>query len=90
MTFVWTEVRPAGTVFTFTVVRKAFLPGFADRLPTTVGLVTIDDAPTVRLVTNLQLDDGSDGAERATIGSPVTIRVEEVAPGVCLPFGIVG
>ncbi|SLN71678.1 Zn-ribbon domain-containing OB-fold protein [Oceanibacterium hippocampi] len=60
----WGQVRRNGTLFSWTVVRHAFDPAFADRLPYMVGLVEFDDAPGVRFVTNLT---GAD-AEAVHIG----------------------
>ncbi|CAN0151518.1 unnamed protein product, partial [Phaeothamnion confervicola] len=88
MAFEWTDVRPAGTIFTFTVVRKAFLPAFADRLPMTAALVEIDDAPGVRLVTNVFTVDGQDVVGATSIGAEVDIEIVEVAAGVHLPFAV--
>lgn len=53
-TIAWTPVGGPATVFTWTEVRHAFEPAFSDRLPYVVALVEFDDAPGVRLVTNLE------------------------------------
>jgi len=50
---VWRPVRPAGTVFTFTTVRRPFLPTDTASVPYTSCLVELDDAPGVRLVGRL-------------------------------------
>ncbi|MGE3621529.1 MAG: Zn-ribbon domain-containing OB-fold protein [Acidimicrobiia bacterium] len=88
MDFEWTDVEGTGRVFTFTVVRQAFLPEFADRLPTTVALVEVGAAPGVRLVTNVLTADRRDAAGRVAVGDLVDIEVEEVSPGVFLPFAV--
>ena len=55
----WTPVGPQGSVFTFTVVRRPFLPGATKAdVPLTTVLVELDDAPGVRLVARLA--DGVD------------------------------
>lgn len=57
----WTSVEPAGTVFSFTTVRRPFLPGATnDDMPITTVLIEITDAPGVRLVG--QLVDGAGAA----------------------------
>ena len=67
----WTAVSPMGTVFTFTVVRRPFLPGTTrDDVPVVTILVELDDAPGIRLVSALR-----DGIEprvgmRVTAGFP--------------------
>lgn len=81
--FEWRAVAPLGRVHTFTVVRHAFLPELADRLPLLVLLVDIDEAPGVRLVTNL-LDPTVTGIE---IGTAVRLVPRPVGDAV-LPFAV--
>ena len=50
---VWTAVSGRATLFTWTVVRRAFLPAFADRVPFVTALVALDEDPAVRLCTYL-------------------------------------
>jgi len=58
-TLEWTPVRAVGTIFTFTVVRRPFLPGSSKAdVPITSVLVELDDAPSVRLIG--RLTDGFD------------------------------
>lgn len=47
----WTVVSGRGVLFSWAVVRRAFLPAFEDRVPFVTGLVTIDEDPRVRVVT---------------------------------------
>ena len=47
----WTPVSGRGTLFTWAVVRRAFLPAFADRVPFVTALVALDEDPAVRLCT---------------------------------------
>lgn len=49
----WRLVSGWGRLFTWTIVRHAFDPAFAHQLPFVVGLVEFEDAPGVRLVTNI-------------------------------------
>jgi uncharacterized OB-fold protein len=49
----WTAVKGQGKVYSWTVVRHVFDQKFANRLPMIVALVEFDNAPGVRLVTNL-------------------------------------
>ena len=55
----WEAVPAVGTVFTFTVVRRPFLPGSTrDDVPVVTILVELDAAPGIRLVGALR--DGID------------------------------
>lgn len=46
----WTATSGRGTLFTWAVVRRAFLPAFADKVPFVTALVALDDDPSVRVV----------------------------------------
>jgi len=50
-TLTWTPVSGRGTLFSWAVVRRAFLPAFADRVPFVTALVALDEDPAVRLCT---------------------------------------
>jgi uncharacterized OB-fold protein len=47
----WTAVSGRGTLFTWAVVRRAFLPAFEDRVPFVTALVALDEDPAVRICT---------------------------------------
>lgn len=47
------EVSGRGTLFSFTVLRQPFHPGFVDAIPMLIGLTELDDAPGVRILTNI-------------------------------------
>jgi uncharacterized OB-fold protein len=74
--FEWAEIPPTGTVYSYTVVRRAFLPGSDHRVPFTVLQVQFDAAPGVTLLTNLA-DEGDAPAVR--VGTRVVIAFTEVA-----------
>jgi hypothetical protein len=82
--FEWRAVSPLGRVYTSTVIRHAFLPEFADRLPLLVLLVDIDEAPGVRLVTGL-LDTS---VKEIEIGAAVRLVPEPVSEHAFLPFAV--
>lgn len=65
--WLWRPVSGPGEIHTFTSVRHAFDKSWGDRLPYTVALVTIADAPGVRLITNIVDAAPSD----LRIGDPV-------------------
>ncbi len=52
-TFGWSAVSGRGRLFSWTVVRHAFLSQFRHKVPFVTGLVALEDDPRVRLVTEL-------------------------------------
>ena len=49
----WTATAGRGTLFTWAVVERAFLPAFAEMVPFVTALVTLEEDPAVRVVTIL-------------------------------------
>jgi uncharacterized OB-fold protein len=49
-TFTWTRASGRGRVFTWAVVRRAFLPAFEEMVPFVTALVALDEDPRVRIV----------------------------------------
>ena len=47
----WTHVSGRGTLFSWAVVQRAFLPAFADMVPFVTALVALEEDPAVRIVT---------------------------------------
>jgi uncharacterized protein len=47
----WTAVSGRGTLFSWAVVRRPFLPAFDDRVPFVTALVALAEDPAVRLCT---------------------------------------
>jgi uncharacterized protein len=47
----WIPVSGRGTLFSWAVVRRAFLPAFEDRVPFVTALVALAEDPAVRLCT---------------------------------------
>ncbi len=48
---VWTATSGRGTLFSWAVVWRVFLPAFADIVPFVTALVALEEDPNVRLVT---------------------------------------
>ena len=46
----WTPVSGRGTLFSWAVVRRPFLPAFAEQVPFVTALVALDEDPAVRIV----------------------------------------
>jgi uncharacterized OB-fold protein len=51
--FAWIPVSGRGRLFSWSVVRRAFIPQFRTLVPFVPGLVTIEEDPAVRLVTRI-------------------------------------
>jgi len=69
-----------GTVYTFTVVRQAFDPAFADDVPYVLALVELDEQPGLRVLANLVGVEPDD----VEVGAAVHV-VFESRDGVVLP-----
>ncbi len=69
---------PHGTIYTFTVVHQAFVPGI--ELPYIVAVIDLPAVP-IRLVTNLVDTDPSE----VRIGLPVDLVWEDMGPDLALP-----
>ena len=77
----WERVSGKGTVYSYTEVMHPLHPGFAQALPLLVVLVDLDDAPGVRLVSNMV----DCRYEDMRVGMPVTATFADV-DGVVLPL----
>jgi uncharacterized OB-fold protein len=77
----WVAVSGRGTVFTHAVVHRAFLPELAAHVPYTVVVVALDDAPGVRVVSNLV--DAAEG--ELAVGLPVEVWFDDVTAEVSVP-----
>lgn len=77
----WNQVGGSGVVYTYTVVHQAFLPSLAAFVPYVVAAVQLDDAPAVRLVSNVVDVDPA----RVHVGMPVELAWDDVRPGLALP-----
>jgi uncharacterized OB-fold protein len=78
----WREVRPAGTVYSFSVVAHQIHPDFP--VPYTVVLIDLDDAPGTRLVGRIE------GRPPLAIGDAVNARFIPFSDGTALPEWRVG
>ncbi len=75
----WVEASGKGTVHSFTIIRRAPLASFADRVPYVVALVELDEG--VRLVANILGDDALD----TRIDDPVEAVFEQRRDGAKVP-----
>lgn len=79
--FRFEPVSGRGTVRSWTVVRRAFLPGFDDDMPFVLVDVALDEQDDLRMIGRLV--DGPDGPLR--IGDRVTTTFERLADDVAVP-----
>lgn len=77
----WHELSGRGTVHTYTIVHRAFVPSLADRLPYVVVVVELEAGGGARLLSNLV--DCDPPAVR--IGMAVEVVWEDMGPGLAVP-----
>lgn len=77
----WLTLPGTGTVYTYTVVRQAFLPALAGTVPYVVAVVELDGADGARLVSNVVDADPSE----VSVGAPVAVAWEDMGPELALP-----
>jgi len=75
-------VSGRGALYSYTVAVHAFHPGVADLVPYLLAFVELEEQENLRLVS--QLVDCAE--EDATIGMPLEVVLEEMAPGLTLPL----
>ena len=73
MSFGTSVLAPRGTVHSYTVVHYPANPALADAVPYTVVLVSLDDAPEIRVVGDIEVDGSVE------IGMPVVPYWDERA-----------
>jgi uncharacterized protein len=79
--FAYEVVDGAGTICSWTVVRDAFLPGFADETPYMLVDVELDAERGLRMIGRLV--DGPAATFR--IGDRVAVAFDTIADGVAVP-----
>ena len=75
----WIESSGRGRIESFTIVRRAPLPAFRDKVPYVVASIIAEEGP--RMITNLIGDD----ALEVSIGDPVIVAFEPASDGETLP-----
>jgi uncharacterized OB-fold protein len=78
----WKELPGTGRVYTFTIVRQAFISALDDQLPYVVAALDLDGADEgVRMVSNIvDLEAGE-----VAIGLEVEVVFEDMGPELALP-----
>ncbi|HEY5024100.1 MAG TPA: OB-fold domain-containing protein [Acidimicrobiales bacterium] len=77
----WSATEGTGTVYTYTVVRQAFIPSLADKIPYVVIAVELDGAQGLRMVSNLVDVE----PEEVTVGMAVEVAWEDMGPELAVP-----
>ncbi len=77
--FTWEEVEGSGTIYSFTVVRRAPTPAFAPAVPYVVALIDLDEGP--RMLSNILGIDVDD----VRIDMRVRVAWEDIGDGLALP-----
>lgn len=77
----WPELSGMGTLFSFTVVRRAISPEMEGHLPYVPALIDLDGAPGARLMANVV----GCPLSALAIGARVKVRFRSRADGVAIP-----
>lgn len=81
--YAYEPVSGRGTVRSWTVVRRSFVPGFDGDVPFVLVDVELDDQADLRMIGRLLDGPGALAVLRA--GDRVAVAFEDVAPGVAVP-----
>ena len=79
----WVGVEPTGSLYSWTVVHRSPLPGFAAIAPYVVAVVALADAPGLRMLGRL---DGVPEGAGLRVGMALRVRFERVTEDVTLPL----
>ena len=77
----WVELSGRGTVYSFTITHQPLIPQLRDYIPYVVALVEPDDAPGIRLATNLVDAD----TEAVHVGMAVHVVWDDVHENATVP-----
>lgn len=77
--FEWSPSSGRGRVFTYTIVRRAMHPGFAERVPYAPAVIELEEG--VRMLSEVV----GCPVEELQVDLPVEVVFQEVAEGVTLP-----
>ena len=75
----WVPAKGSGRVHSFTIIRRASAPAFADKVPYVVALIELDEGP--RMMANILGADALDVA----IDDPVQVTFEDRGEGDLIP-----
>lgn len=72
----WRKMNGKGTVYSYIVVHQTALPAWRESVPYNIVMVTLDDAPEIRLYGNVVDVDDAD----LELGLPVSAVFDDVTP----------
>lgn len=75
----WIPSSGTGTVYSFSVVHRAPLESFSNKVPYVIALIDLTEGP--RMLTNII----GRGALSTSVGDKVRVAFEEIDPGINLP-----
>ena len=78
----WLEVSGRGRIYTFTVVRRAILPGMQAHLPYAPAVISLEEYPQIRLISTVIDSD----IAALQIDAPVSVSWHDDGDGQILPF----
>lgn len=74
----WEKVSGRGEVYSYTIIRRAGIPGFEKDVPYVFAIVELDEGP--RMATNIVDIE----PEKVTIGLKVEVHFDDVTPEITL------
>ena len=77
----WPTLPGTGTIYSYTIVERAVLPGTEDTIPYVPAVVTLDGAGGARLITNIIDSDVAD----VRIGAAVRVVFDTMDSGAGIP-----
>jgi uncharacterized OB-fold protein len=85
----WAPVSGRGKIWSWAVIHEPTMPAFSEFVPFPVVIVTLDEAPHLRMTGNVVAGPGaainSVPAAKLAFGAPVEVTFAEVAEDVTLP-----
>ena len=76
------QVSGKATLYSYTITVQPFHPFFVDKVPYVLAIVELTEQENLRFTTNL-IDCPEDAI---TVGMPLEVVFQEVAPGLTLPL----
>ena len=74
----WVTVSGHGTIDTWTVVHRTTLSWFADNLPYVVALIRLAEDPTVRIASNVEIEDPADLREGMAVEARFSVLADSI------------
>lgn len=82
----WERLPGTGTLYTYTIIRRAALKAHSEHVPYAPAVVALDGAPGIRFISAIV----DCAAEALAIDAPVRVVWQERADGLATPFFTIG